>query len=246
MAGMIAKRICHDCSIMIKGRIFLANLIVLDMHDFDIILGMDWLAKNHAVIDCHKKKVTLHTPNQRKITYQGGKKRNVECLLTNLEVDVKDINNIPVVREFPNVFPRELPGLPPIREIEFGIDLIPRTTPISKAPYRMAPAELKELRNQIKELEEKEFIRPSMSPWGAPVLFVKKKDGSLRLCTDYRELNKVTIKNKYPLPRIDDLFDQLQGARVFSKIDLQSRYHQVRIKEEDIPKTTFRTRYGHY
>ncbi|KAL0544194.1 hypothetical protein IC582_019307 [Cucumis melo] len=110
----------------------------------------------------------------------------------------------------------------------------------------MAPAELKELKVQLQELLDKGFIRPSVSPWGAPVLFVKKKDGSMRLCIDYRELNKVTVKNRYPLPRIDDLFDQLQGATVFSKIDLRSGYHQLRIKDEDVPKTAFRSRYGHY
>ena len=126
------------------------------------------------------------------------------------------------------------------------IDVILGTTPISKAPYQMAPIELKELKVQLQELLDKGFIRPSYSPWGAPVLFVKKKDGTLRLCIDYRELNKITVKNKYPLPRIDDLFDQLQGASVFSKIDLRSGYHQLKIKEEDIPKTAFRTRYGHY
>ncbi|KAL5559110.1 hypothetical protein UlMin_035321 [Ulmus minor] len=110
----------------------------------------------------------------------------------------------------------------------------------------MAPAELKELQLQLQELLEKGFIRPSHSPWGAPVLFVKKKDGTFRMCIDYRELNKMTIKNKYPLPRIDDLFDQLKGAAVFSKIDLRSGYHQLKIKESDVPKTAFRTRYGHY
>ncbi|KAL4038316.1 hypothetical protein IC575_001930 [Cucumis melo] len=110
----------------------------------------------------------------------------------------------------------------------------------------MAPAELKELKVQLQELLDKRFIRPSVSPWGAPVLFVKKKDGSMRLCIDYRELNKVTVKNRYPLPRIDDLFNQLQGATVFSKIDLRSGYHQLRIKDGDVPKTAFRSRYGHY
>ncbi|KAL8115292.1 hypothetical protein AgCh_021949 [Apium graveolens] len=136
--------------------------------------------------------------------------------------------------------------LPPDREIEFSIDLIPGTEPVSKAPYRMAPMEMKELAKQLQELLDKGVIRPSVSPWGAPVLFVKKKDGSMRLCIDYRELNKLTIKNKYPLPRIDDLFDQLKGACYFSKIDLRSNYHQLKIKPEDIPKTAFRTRYGHY
>ena len=163
-----------------------------------------------------------------------------------MESQETNINEIAVVKEFPDVFPKDLPGLPPDREIEFAIVLIPGTEPIHKAPYRMAPVELQELKTQLRDLEEKGFIRPSVSPWGAPVLFVKKKDGSLRLCTDYRELNKVTIKNKYPLPRIDDLFDQLQGSKVFSKIDLQSGYHQLKIKASDIPKTAFRTRYGHY
>ena len=145
----------------------------------------------------------------------------------------------PVVNEFPDVFPEDLPGLPPEREVEFGIDMIPDTQPISIPPYRMAPAELRELKEQLQDLLEKGFIRPSISPWGAPVLFVRKKYGSLRMCIDYRQLNKVTIKNKYPLPRIDDLFDQLQGARCFSKIDLRSGYHQVRVKDKDIPKTSF-------
>ena len=136
---------------------------------------------------------------------------------------------MPVVSEFVDVFPDELPGLPPHREVEFGIDLVPGATPISKAPYRLSPAELKELKQQLQELTESGFVRPSTSLWGAPVLFVKKKDGSLRMCIDYRMLNSVTIKNKYPLPRIDDLFDQLRGASMFSKIDLRSGYHQLRI-----------------
>ncbi|GKC47713.1 putative reverse transcriptase domain-containing protein [Tanacetum coccineum] len=140
----------------------------------------------------------------------------------------------------------ELPGLPPAREIEFGIELVRGAEPISKAPYRMAPVELKELKEQLQEMLENGFIRPSVSPWGAPVLFVKKKDGSMRLCIDYRELNRITIRNRYPLPRIDDLFDQLQGAKYFSKIDLRSGYHQLRVREQDISKTAFRTRYGHY
>ncbi|KAJ3680982.1 hypothetical protein LUZ60_015471 [Juncus effusus] len=158
----------------------------------------------------------------------------------------KKLKDIPVVCEFPGVFPNELPGLPPDRVVEFAIDLAPGTGPISRAPYCMAPVELKELKSQLDELLKLGFIRPSVSPWGAPVLFVKKKDGSMRLCIDYRELNKVTVKNKYPLPRIDDLFDQLQGAQVFSKIDLRTGYHQLKIKPEDIPKTAFRTRFGHY
>nr|GFB30596.1 putative reverse transcriptase domain-containing protein [Tanacetum cinerariifolium] len=152
----------------------------------------------------------------------------------------------PIVSEFRDVFPDELPGIPPVREVKFNIELIPGAEPISNAPYHMASIELKELKDQLQELLERGFIRPSVSPWGALVLFVKKKDGSMRLCIYYRELNKITICNCYPLPRIDDLFDQLQGAMHFSKIDLRSGYHQLRVRENDISKTAFRTRYGHY
>ena len=145
-----------------------------------------------------------------------------------------------------DVFPDELPGLPPRRVVDFGIGLYPDTLPISMTPHRMALVELQKLRVQLQELLDKGFIRPSTSPWGAPVLFVKKKGKTLRLCIDYRQLNKVTIKNRYPLPRIDDLFDQLRGVRVYSKIDLLTGYHQLRFRETDIPKTAFRTRYGHF
>ncbi|KAI3807806.1 hypothetical protein L1987_23740 [Smallanthus sonchifolius] len=160
--------------------------------------------------------------------------------------EAKELNDVPVVREYPEVFPEDFPGIPPDREIEFRIDLVPDAQPVAKAPYRLTPVEMKELMAQLDELLEKGFIQPSISSWGAPVLFVKKKDGSMRMCIDYRELNKRTVKNKYPLPRIDDLFDQLQGASWFSKIDLRSGYHQLKVREEDIPKTAFRTRYGHF
>ncbi|WVZ75620.1 LOW QUALITY PROTEIN: hypothetical protein U9M48_023657, partial [Paspalum notatum var. saurae] len=154
---------------------------------------------------------------------------------------------IPVVCDFPDVFPEELPGLPLDRDVEFKIDLIPGTAPVSRRPYRMAPDELKELKTQLQEQLDKGFIRPSSSPWGCPALFVEKKDqGGKRLCVDYRPLNVVTIKNKYPLPHIDILFDQLAGAKVFSKIDLRSGYFQIKIREEDITKTAFSTRYGLY
>ncbi|GJV34172.1 putative nucleotidyltransferase, ribonuclease H [Tanacetum coccineum] len=156
------------------------------------------------------------------------------------------IEDVPIVRDFPGVFLEDLPGLPLTRQVEFHIELIPGAAPVARAPYRLAPAEMKELAEQLKELSDKGFIRPSSSPWGATILFVKKKDGSFRMCIDYRELNKLTVKNHYPLPRIDDLFDQLQGSSIYSKIDLRSGYHQLRVREEDIPKTAFRTRYGHY
>ena len=141
------------------------------------------------------------------------------------------------------MFPEELPGLPPSRAFDFTIDLIPRVEPIYRAPYRMTTIELMKLQIQLQYMLDKKMIWPSVSPWGAPVLFVRMKDGTMRLCIDYRMLNKVTIKNWYPLPRIDDLFDQMNGASVFSKIDLRSGYHQLRIKDEDINKTAFRTRY---
>jgi hypothetical protein len=136
-----------------------------------------------------------------------------------------DLASIPVVREFRDVFLEKLPGLPPVREIEVSIETIPRVSPITQSPYRMTPMELAELKVQLQELLDKGFIWPSNLPWGAPVLFVKKKDGTLHLYIDYRQLNKVTVKNRYPLPRIDDLFDQLKGAKVFFKIDLRSGYH---------------------
>ncbi|CAN6465527.1 unnamed protein product [Victoria cruziana] len=156
------------------------------------------------------------------------------------------LDQIPVVQDYIDIFPKDLPGLPPEREVEFIIELIPGVQPISKAPYHMAPAELAELKKQIQKLTEKGFIQPSMSPWGAPVLFVKKKDGTMRLCIDYCVLNQVTVKNIYPLPLIDDLLDQLGGASVFSKIDLRSGYHQMRNSKYDVPKTIFKTRYEHY
>ncbi|GKD50038.1 putative reverse transcriptase domain-containing protein [Tanacetum coccineum] len=140
----------------------------------------------------------------------------------------------------------DLPGLPPTRQVEFQIDLVPGAVPVARAPYRLVPSKLQELSTQLQELSEKGFIRPSSSPCEAPVLFVKKKDGSFRMCNDYRKLNKLTVKNRYPLLRIDDLFDQLQGLRVYSKIDQRSGYHQLRVREEDIPKIAFKTRYGHY
>src|ERR1043165_2015170 len=171
----------------------------------------------------------------------------VFLLMATLSVESQAvIANFLVVCDFSEVFPDEIPSAPPEREVEFSMDLVPGTRPISMAPYRMSASELAKLKSQLEDFLEKKFVRPSVSPWGAPVLLVKKKDGSMRLCVDYIQLNKVTIKNKYPLPRIDDLMDQLVGASVFSKIDLRSGYHQIKVKDEDIQKTAFRTRYGHY
>ena len=164
-----------------------------------------------------------------------------------LEDEVRPDLDLPrVVCEYVDVFPDELPGLPPHRDVDFGIELHPGTSPISITLHRMASVELQELRVQLQELLDKGFIRTSTSSWGAPVLFPKKKDETLRLCIDYRQLNRVAIKNRYPLPRIDELFNQLRGARAYSKIDLRTGYHQLRVRDTDIPKTTIRTRYGHF
>ncbi|KAJ9557024.1 hypothetical protein OSB04_011638 [Centaurea solstitialis] len=182
----------------------------------------------------------------RKYLQRGGTGYLAYALVDQSEGKKLSVAKVPVVNEFPDVFLEDLPGIPPDRQVEFRIDLIPGTAPVARTPYRLAPPELQERSNQLQELSEKGFIRPSNSPWGAPILFVKKKDGSHRMCIDYRELNKVTIKNRYPLHRIDDLFDQLQGAAWFSKIALRSGYHQLKVKAEDIHKTAFRTRYGHY
>ncbi|GKV53900.1 hypothetical protein SLEP1_g60413, partial [Rubroshorea leprosula] len=263
---LTSKTIYRSCRVMVEGRVLLADLILLGIVEFDVILGMDWLSTHYAMVDCYEKVVTFFAPNQPMIRFEGEKVGSFPLLVSCMQADKmlqhecygylvyvfesKDkpvsVEGIWVVEDFPDVFPKELLGLPPNREIEFTIDLMPGTAPISQQPYRMAPAELIELKKQLQELLDKGFIRLSTFPWGAPVLFVKKKDGSLRLCIDYRRLNQVIVKNKYPLPRIDDLFDQLRGARVFSKIDLRSGYYQLKVKPEDVMKTAFRSRYGHY
>ncbi|RVW67712.1 Retrovirus-related Pol polyprotein from transposon 17.6 [Vitis vinifera] len=229
--SVVASRMLRNCIVMIGYREMPVDLVLLDLQDFDVILGMDWLASYHASVDCFEKRVTFSIPGQPKFSFEGKHvdrplrmisalrassllKKGCQGFLASVvsnESDLK-LEDIPIVREYPDVFPEDLSGLPPEREVEFTIDLVPGTGPMSKASYRMAPVELKEL-----------------------------KDGSMRLCIDYRELNKVTVRNKYPLPRIDDLFDQLQGACVFSKIDLRSGYHQLRVRGEDVPKTAFRT-----
>ncbi|BBN67339.1 transposable element gene, partial [Prunus dulcis] len=210
---------------------------------FGYYIGMDWLEKHHASLDCFRKEVTLRSPGQPKVTFRGERRVLLTCLIYAITankllkkgcegylahiIDTREITlnleDIPVVCDFPDIFPDDLPG----------------TNPIYQTPYKMALAELWELKTQLQELVDLGFIRPSVSPWGAPMLFVRKKDETMRLCIDYRELNKVTIRNRYPLPRIDDLFDQLKGAKYFSKIDLRSEYHQLRIEADDIPKTAF-------
>ncbi|GKA46148.1 putative reverse transcriptase domain-containing protein [Tanacetum coccineum] len=184
--------------------------MLIKLGSFNVIIGMDWLSKYHAKILCDEK--VVHIPID-------GETLIIRAQVMEKNSDEKRLEDIPVVREFPKVFPEDLPGLPPVRQ---------------------------ELSDQLQELAGRGFIRPSTSPWGAPVLFVKKKDGSFRICINYRELNKLTVKNRYPLPRINDLFDQLQCSSTYSKIDLRSGYHQLRVRDEDIPKTAFRTRYEHY
>ncbi|GJY45731.1 putative reverse transcriptase domain-containing protein, partial [Tanacetum coccineum] len=210
--------ILRSCTLVLLNHVFKIDLLPTRLGSFDVIIGMDWR--------------------------EAGKGSSFHLMV--FKADEKKLDDIRVVRDFPEVFLDDLLGLPLVREIEFRIDLIPGASPVVRSPYRLAHSKMLELTNQLKEIQEKGFIRPSHLPWGAPVLFVKKKDGSMRNYIDYRELNKFTIKNRYPLPRIDDLFDQLQGVCCFSKIDLHSGYHQLRVREEDIPKTAFRTRYGHF
>nr|GFA17558.1 putative reverse transcriptase domain-containing protein [Tanacetum cinerariifolium] len=238
--------VLQDCTLELLNHEFKIDLLPTRLGSFDVIVGIDWLARYHVVIIYDERIIRIPIPDNHILDIYG--ERPNDCLnsLSCVKAVEKKPADIRVACEFPEVFPDDLSGLPPVREVEFRIDLIPGALLIAKVPYRLAPSEMSELSNQLRELQEKGFIRPSSSPWGAPVLFVKKKDGAMRMCIDYRELNKVTIKNRYPLPRIDDLFDQLQGACCFSKIDLRSGYHQLRVHEDDIPKTAFRTRYGHF
>uniref|UniRef100_A0A1S2Z8R5 Uncharacterized protein LOC101491348 n=1 Tax=Cicer arietinum TaxID=3827 RepID=A0A1S2Z8R5_CICAR len=244
---------CLQCPLIVFDRRFNVDLICIPLKHVGVILGMDWLSSHYVLLDCARKSVIFPDPgvsrfldtNKLNSSLEEGVQKGVSLNSVGTKLEV-EVDGILVVEDFPEVFPPDVPGLPPVRDIEFSIDVTPGTGPISIAPYRMSTSELSELKNQLEDLLSKQFIRPSVSPWGAPVLLVKKKDGKSRLCVDYRQLNKVTIKNRYPLPRIDDLMDQLKGAMIFSKIDLKSGYHQIRVKEEDIPKTAFRTRYGHF
>jgi hypothetical protein len=227
--------------VTLAGRDFPTNMIVLKGQDIDVILGMNWLAQHKATLNTDQRTIRL-SHNQEEILLSIPIPAKPTDRI--YEAIIPEIKDIPVVSEFPYVFPEDLPGLPPKRDVQFVIELKPGTAPISRRSYRMPPNELTEHKIQLQDLLEKVFIWPSSSPWGCLAIFVKKKDQTLRMCVDYRPLNEVTIKNKYPLPRIDILFDQLTGARVFSKIDLRSGYHQIRIRPEDIPKTAFTTRYG--
>ncbi|GKB04749.1 putative reverse transcriptase domain-containing protein, partial [Tanacetum coccineum] len=239
-------KVIKGCKLEIEGHVFDIDLIPFRHGSFDMVIGMDWLSNYKVQIIFHEKVVRIPLSDGKVLRVVGERPKEKARLLMSAKASDKKQEEIVVVRDFPEVFPDDLSGLSPIREIEFRIELIPRATPVAKCPYHLAPSEMEEFSRQLKELQDKGFIRPSLSPWGAPVLFVKKKDGSFRMCINYREFNKLTVKNRYPLPRIDDLFDQLQRSQFFSKIDLRSGYHQLRVHEDDIPKTAFRTRYGHF
>ena len=254
--------ICCGYELEISGALLTVDLRIMDMSEFDVILGMDWLTAYMVIIDCKHRRVTAYTQDGTRVVFQGDKhdilpqtvyesrcQGQLVGWLASLTVEGEerpDLDLPRVICEYVDVFPDELPGLPPQRVVDFGIELHPGTSSISMTPHRMASVELQELGVQLHELLDKGFIRLSTSPWGAPVLFAKKKGKTLRLCIDYKQLNRVTIKNRYPLPRIDDLFDQLRESRVYSKIDLRTSYHQLRVRETDIPKTAFRKRYGHF
>ncbi|GJU74368.1 putative reverse transcriptase domain-containing protein [Tanacetum coccineum] len=232
--------ILRGCTLNLLNHLFKIDLMPIELGTFDVVIGMDWLVDQDAIIECDKK--VVHIPVKDKtLVVEGGRGTSrlkiISCIkaskyierghqlfvahVTEKEPKEKRLEDVPVIRDFPEVFPDDLPGLPPPRQVEFKIELVPGAAPVARAPYRLAPSEMKELADQLQELSEKGFIRPSSSPWGAPVLFVKKKDGSFRMCIDYRELNKLTVKNRYPLPRIDDLFDQLQGSSVYGHYEFQ-------------------------
>ncbi|GKB29058.1 putative reverse transcriptase domain-containing protein [Tanacetum coccineum] len=223
--------IIRGCTLNFLDHPFNIDLMPVELGSFDVIISMDWLRRCHAMIVCNEKLVQVPYRNET-LTFCGNESRNErESQLA--------VISYSKAQEYMAKGCQDLLGLPPARLVEFQIDLIPGAAPVARAPYRLAPSETKELSEQLQELSDKGFIRPSSSPWGAPILFVKKKDGPFRICIDYRELNKLIVKNCYPLSRIDDLFDQLQGYNIYSKIDLRSGYHQLRVREQDIPKMAF-------
>ncbi|KAA3461634.1 DNA/RNA polymerases superfamily protein [Gossypium australe] len=229
------NKLFREVPLKVQGVVVLADLMELPFGEFDLILGMDWLVKYRVNLDCAAKRMLVRKDGEAFLAY-----------VSTSDAKGLSVGDVRTVKEFLDVFSEELLGLPPNHEVEFGIELLLGTAPVSIAPYRMALNELVELKTRIQELLDRGFIRSSVSPWGAPVLFVKNKDGSMHMCIYSRQLNKLTMKNKYPLPRIHDLFDQLRGASIFSKINLRSGYNQLRVKEADVFKTAFRTCYGHY
>jgi hypothetical protein len=255
-----------SCLMEMNGMNTWEDLNIFPLGSYDYLIGMDWLDQHHALLDYHNKEFTCLDEEGKQRKVQGIPKKVTIRDISSLQLKqcyrkgcqifaahmeetpkykVPNLEDYAVLEDFEDVF-KEVPRLPPRRDIDFSINLMPGAAPVSKNPYRISTPELKDLQMQLEEILKKGYICPSVSPWGTPILFVKKKYGTLRLCIDFRQLNKVTVKKKYPLPRIDDLFDQLKDAKIFSNIDIRSGYHQVRIKEEDINKRAFRTRYGHY
>jgi hypothetical protein len=239
-----SNQVVQQLPLQLGSKVYPADLITVSLEGLDVILGVNWMTQHRVLLDIPSRAVEIDSPTHG-FTHLYLPRQDSTHPST-FAISAAPLESIPVVREYPDVFPEDLPGMPPDRAVEFVIELQPGTAPISRPPYRMPPNELAELKVQLQELLDKGFIRPSASPWGCPALFVKKKDDTLRMCVDYRPLNAVTVKNKYPLPRIDLLFDQLAGAKVFSKIDLRSGYHQIKIRPSDVPKTAFSTRYGLY
>nr|GFA23946.1 putative reverse transcriptase domain-containing protein [Tanacetum cinerariifolium] len=210
-------KVIEGCKLEIEGHVFNIDLIPFGHGSFDVIIGMDWLSNHKAEIICHEKVEMIPLPDGKVLRVLGERPKEKARLLMSVKASDKKQGETVVVRDFPEVFSDDLSGLPPLRVIEFRIELIPGVVPIAKSPYRLAPSELEEFSGQLKELQDKGFIRLSLSPWGALVLFVKKKDGSFRMCIDYKELDKLTVMNRYPLLRINDLFDQLQGSPYLDK-----------------------------
>jgi hypothetical protein len=241
---IVTKQMVMHTPINLARKIYKPSLIVLDGQGLDIILGMGWMKAHKTLLDTAARVVHLDSPMHGIHVLQLSSPSVVSSSVHHTAT--QNLEDISIACEFPDVFLEDLSGMPPDWDVQFTIKLQPGTTPISRWSYKMTPKELAELKLQLKELLDKGYIHLSSSPWSCPALFVKKKDQSLRLCVDYRPLNVVTIKNKYPLSRIDILFYQLVGAKVFSKVDLCSGYHQIKIHLEDIPKTAFSTRYGLY
>jgi hypothetical protein len=240
----VTQYLAKNTPLSLGGKVYKVSLIILDNQGIDVILGMSWMKENKAVLDIAVRTVHLGSSTHDSVSLRLPSPTSIASMLHH--TTAQNLEDILVACEFPDVFPEDLLGMPLDQDVEFVIELQPGTAPISRRPYKMTPKKLAELKVQLNELLDKGYIRPSSSPWGCPALFVKKKDQSLRLCVDYRLLNGVTIKNKYPLPHIDILVDQLTGAKVFSKVDLHSGYHQIKIRPEDVPKTAFSTRYRLY
>jgi hypothetical protein len=243
--GIIAtKQLVMATPLNLAGKLFKTNMTILEGQGIDVILGIGWMKGLKAVLDIAACTVHLESAAHGSVVLQLPSSTTTTSALHH--PTAQSLEDIPVACEFPDVFPEDFLGMPLDRDVEFTIELQPGTAPISRRQYKMTSKELPELKIELKELLDKVYICPSSSPWGCATLFVKKKEQYLRLCVDYRPLNVVTIKNKYPLPRIDILFYQLAGAKVFSMVDLHSGYHQIKIRPEDVPKTAFSTRYGLY